>query len=202
MYQISGLSLKNCDRELPDIHTYGQTYIHTRIKATRCETLRTVTTNNSKKTLTFDLLPQCIINGPKVNGYNFFHFWTHFIDSPWKRSILIRHNQYLNWKFKMSSQNSSPERKVSSYNFFNFWPHFIVSPWKRSILICHNQHLLWNLKMSSQNGSRELKVSSYNFFHFWPHFIDCPWKRSILIYHNHIQYEIFKMSSQIGSIEL
>ena len=48
--------------------------IRTRIKATRCETLRTVTNNNSKKTLTFDLLPQCIINGPKVNGYNFFHF--------------------------------------------------------------------------------------------------------------------------------
>ena len=23
------------------------------------------------KTLIFDLLPQCIINGPKVNGYNF-----------------------------------------------------------------------------------------------------------------------------------
>ena len=27
MYQISGLPLKNCDRELPDIHTY--IYIHT-----------------------------------------------------------------------------------------------------------------------------------------------------------------------------
>ena len=51
-----------------------KTMVVTRIKATRCETLRTVTTNNSKKTLTFDLLPQCIINGPKVNGYNFFHF--------------------------------------------------------------------------------------------------------------------------------
>ena len=48
VYQISGLSLKNCDRELPDIHTYIRTYIHTRIKATRCETLRTDTTNNSK----------------------------------------------------------------------------------------------------------------------------------------------------------
>ena len=51
-----------------------KTMVVTRIKATRCETLRTVTTNNSKKTLTFDLRPQCIINGPKVNGYNFFHF--------------------------------------------------------------------------------------------------------------------------------
>ena len=107
----------------------------TRIKATRCETLRTVKTNNSKKTLKFDLLPQCIINGPKVNGYNFFHFWTHFIDSPWKRSILIRHNQYWNSNFKMSSQNGSPEPKVSSYNFFHFWPHFIDCAWKRSILI-------------------------------------------------------------------
>ena len=47
------------------------TYEETRIKATRCETLRTVTTNNSKK-LTIDLLPQCIINVPKVKGYNFF----------------------------------------------------------------------------------------------------------------------------------
>ena len=35
MYQISGLSLKNCDRELPDIHTYGQTYIHTYIHTYR-----------------------------------------------------------------------------------------------------------------------------------------------------------------------
>ena len=48
----------------------------TRIKATRCETLRTVTTNNSKKHshLTYCGLPQCIIDGPKVNGNNFFHF--------------------------------------------------------------------------------------------------------------------------------
>ena len=116
-----------------------------------------------------------------MNGYNFFHFWTHFIDSPWKRSILISHNQYLNWNFKMSSQNGSPEPKVSLYNFFHFRPHFIDSPWKRSILICHNQYLIWNLKMSTQNGSPELKVSSCNFFHFWPYYIDCPWKRSILI---------------------
>ena len=130
--------------------------IKTRIKATRCEALRTVTTNNSKKTLTFDLLPQCIINGPKVNGYNFFHFWTHFIDSPWKRSILIRHNQYLIWNLKMSSQNGSLELKVSSYNFFHFWPHCIDCPSKRSILIYHN-HIQYEIfKMSSQIGSIEL----------------------------------------------
>ena len=171
--------------------------LNTRIKATRCETLRTVTTNNSNK---HSHLTYCLNVSLMVQKWTATIFSTS--DSPWKRSILISHNQYLNWNFKMSSQNGSPERKVSSYNFFHFWPHFIVSPWKRSILICHNQHLLWNLKMSSQNGSRELKVSSYNFFHFWPHFIDCPWKRSILIYHNHIQCEMFKMSSQICSIEL
>ena len=71
MYQISGPLLKNCDRELPDRQTNGRT----RIKATRCETLRTVTTVNSKKTH-FDIVPQFVIDGSL------------------KRSILIYHKQY------------------------------------------------------------------------------------------------------------
>ena len=105
-----------------------------------------------------------------MNGYNFFHFWTHFIDSPWKRSILIRHNQYLIWNLKMSSQNGSPELKVSSYNFFHFWPHFIDCPWKRSILIYHNHIQYENFKMSSQIGSIELIWAEIEPVTFFPHF--------------------------------
>ena len=35
MYQISGLSLKNCDREVPDRHTDGRTDIQTYIQRTK-----------------------------------------------------------------------------------------------------------------------------------------------------------------------
>ena len=41
----------------------------TRMKATRCETLRTVTTNNSKK---HPHLTYCLNEWSEVNGYNFF----------------------------------------------------------------------------------------------------------------------------------
>ena len=38
--------------------------------------------------------------------------WAHFIESPWKRSILIYTNQYLIYNFEMSSENCSPKGKV------------------------------------------------------------------------------------------
>ena len=93
---------------------------------------------------------------PKVSPLNLFHFKTHFIDIPWKRSILIYHNQYFIWNYEVSSQNRLPEPKVSSYDFFPLRPHFIDSPWKRSILIYHNLLGIWNFEMSSQISSIEL----------------------------------------------
>ena len=117
----------------------------TRIKATRCETLRTVTTNYSKKTLTFDILPQCMINGPKVNGYDFFHFWTHFINSPWIRSFFIRHNQYLIWNLKTSSQNGSPELKKSELvHFFLLLTPFYWLSMKTIYFDISQPYSIWN----------------------------------------------------------
>ena len=57
----------------------GVTHRHTRIKATRCETLRPVLTDNSKNTHT------------KVSPYDFLHFLPLF--NAWKRSILIYRNE-------------------------------------------------------------------------------------------------------------
>ena len=90
------------------------------------------------------------------------HGTQHFISgslytSLWKRSILIRHNQYLIWNLKMSSQNGSPELKVSSYIFFHFWLHFIDCPWKRSILIYHN-HIQYEIETLMFSNSFQTPV--------------------------------------------
>ena len=60
----------------------------------------------------------------KVSSYNFFHFWPHFIDCPWKRSILIYHNHIQYENFKMSSQIGSIELIWAEIEPVTFFPHF------------------------------------------------------------------------------
>ena len=200
----------------------------TRIKATRCETLRTVTKDNSKnnhfwhiasmycwwfmKTIYFDL-SQAIShinfwnvllsrNGSlrKMSPYNF---------SPTEPISLIVYENNLFWyitnqcsirNFEICSQKSSPEPNVSSYDFFHFWPHCIHSPWKWSILIYHNPYGIGNFEMSSKMSWR---WAGYNIFSlFWPHFIHNAVKLLILMCHTMYFKWNFKMSSQICSIKL
>ena len=98
----------------------------TRINAIRCETLRTGSTINYKNT--FDILPQCIINGS------------------WKMSILIYHNvanKFLKWAPQLAHLSQKwPRTFFSTSNelvtfFSSFWPHFIHGAVKLSILIWH-----------------------------------------------------------------
>ena len=137
---------------------------------------------------------------------SFFHFWTHFINSPRKPSILIYHNPYHKWNSEMSSPNDSLEPKVSRYNFFHFWPLFINSPWKRSFLIYHNHIQNEISKWAPQNDSIELNWAENKPVIFFPLFDPI-----LFIVQSNYQfwcatlrtlYEIFKWAPQNDSIEL
>ena len=117
------------------------TNLRTRMRATRCETMRTVTTNNSK-TLTFDILPQWFRNGS------------------WQKSILIYHS--------LSLRTAHLSQKWTAMIFFHFWPIFIDRPWNLSIFIYGNQYGIWNFKMRPQNDSIELEWAE-NEPVFFPH---------------------------------
>ena len=73
---------------------------------------------------------------PKINEYNFFQFWSHFIDSADKLSICLW-KSILDTQSQQTAQLTSNDLKMSLYDFFpvdlisliaqiiyQFWPFF------------------------------------------------------------------------------
>ena len=124
-------------------------YFRTRIKATRCETLRTVPTGGAENAPVF-----------------FLSFWPHIIHSAVKLSILMCHSIHFQWIFQMSSQNGSIELYWAENEPVTFLPHFypilfiVQSNYQFwcATLYTFNEFFKWAPK-SAQLSSTELKMS-------------------------------------------
>ena len=116
----------------------------------------------------------------------FLYFSSHFIECPWKPSILIYHNHI---------QIEILKRALKTAHLNQKWARTIFSTSDPILLVVHENDLFWyittifNMKFlkwapkSAQSSYNELKMSRYHFPSFRPHFIHSAVKLSILMCH-------------------